>query len=368
MNARSVAPIVSFVALVAVAVAWVTFQPRQTTPVPDSPLIIFGGHTMGGDWLLTLRHLPPAQTREALQTACQAILDRLENEMSTYRPTSDLSRFDRMHDADWFEVPQDLANVVWTAQRLSDETNGAFDITVAPLVNLWGFGPEPTGLRIGQIPADDAIAAARQHVGYQRLHVRLAPPALRKDDPDVRIDLSAIAKGYAAGRIASALDAQGETDYLITVGGEVRAKGVSNTGRPWRVGIEVPTPDTRRILRQIELRDAACSTSGDYRNFFDVGAERFSHAIDPHTGRPARSAPASVSVIHPDSAYADAMATALMVLGQDEGYELAKRLNLPALFVTRAAGEFHFRATPEFEKLSLDAPATRPSAPSSPAS
>jgi thiamine biosynthesis lipoprotein len=361
MNARRVASIVSFVALVAGAVAWVIFQPHKPTHVPDPPMITIGGHTMGGDWSLTLRHLPPAQTREALQAASQAILDRLEDEMSTYRPTSDLSRFNRMHDTDWFEVPQDLANVVWTAQRVSEETGGAFDVTVAPLVNLWGFGPESTGLRIGEVPTDDAIAAARQHVGYQRLHVRLAPPALRKDDADVRIDLSAIAKGYAAGRIASALDAQGATDYLITVGGEVRAKGISNLGRPWRVGIEVPTPDTRRVLRQIELRDAACSTSGDYRNFFDVAGQRFSHEINPHTGRPIRNAPASVSVIHPDSAYADAMATALMVLGQDEGYELAKRLNLPALFVTRAAGEFHCRATPEFEKLSLDAPATRPS-------
>src|SRR5439155_17900456 len=148
--------------------------------------------------------------------------------------------------------------------------------------------------------------------------------------------------------------AQGATDYLITIGGEVRAKGVSNLNRPWHVGIEVPTPDTRRILRQIDLHDTACSTSGDYRNFFDVAGQRFSHEIDPHTGRPAANAPASVSVVHPDSDYADAMATALMVLGSDEGYELAKRQNLAALFVIRGENEFHFRATPEFEKLTLN--------------
>ncbi|MDB5319870.1 MAG: rane-associated lipoprotein involved in thiamine biosynthesis [Phycisphaerales bacterium] len=361
MNGRRFAPILSFVALIAGAVAWVIFQPRETTRAPDPPSIAIGGRTMGGDWSLTLRHLPASQTPEALQTACQATLDRLENEMSTYCPTSDLSRFNRMHDTDWFEVPQDLANVVWTAQRVSEETGGAFDVTVAPLVDLWGFGPEPTGLRIGNIPTDDAITAARQHVGYQHLHVRLAPPALRKDDADVHIDLSAIAKGYAAGRIASALDAQGVTDYLITIGGEVRAKGVSNLGRPWRVGIEVPTPDTRRILRQIELRDASVSTSGDYRNFFDVAGQRFSHEIDPRTGRPAANAPASVSVIHPDPAYADAMATALMVLGPIEGEALARRLKLPALFVTRSQAGFEVRATPEFERMIVDAPTTSPS-------
>ena len=194
-------------------------------------------------------------------------------------------------------------------------------------------------------------------MGYRRLHVRLAPPALRKDIADLHIDLSAIAKGYAAGRLAGALDAQNVTDYLVVVGGEVRAKGVSDLGRPWHVGIEVPTPDTRRILRQVELRDCGISTSGDYRNYFDIGGQRFSHEIDPHTGRPVVGAPASVSVVHTDPAYADAMATAMMVLGPAEGEELARRLKVAVLFVTRAESGFELKATPEFERLMVG-PAT----------
>jgi thiamine biosynthesis lipoprotein len=347
---RWLAPVV-LILMVAGALAWVVFQPREAARLPDSPLIAIGGHTMGGDWSVTLCRLPPGQTREAVQQSCQAILDRLEGAMSTYRADSDVTRFNHSTATDWFDVPQDLANVVWLAQRVSDQSGGAFDVTVGPLVDLWGFGPAKNGLRKGEIPSDDAIAAARALVGYRRLHARLAPPALRKDMPDLHIDLSAIAKGYAAGRVAAALDAQNVADYLVVVGGEVRAKGVSNLARPWHVGIEVPTPDTRRILRQVELRDCGVSTSGDYRNYFDVAGQRFCHEIDPRTGRPVAQALASVSVVHADPAYADAMATALMVLGPIEGEKLAKQLKLAALFVTRGKDGFECQATPEFERL-----------------
>lgn len=353
---RWMAPVI-FTLLVAGAVAWVVFQPRDAEQQPNAPLIAIGGHTMGGDWSLTLRRLPPGQTRAEVQQSCQPILDRLEAAMSTYRADSDVTRFNHSLSTDWIDVPQDLANVVWLGQRVSEETGGAFDVTVGPLVDLWGFGPEQTGLRNGQIPGDEAIAAARVRVGYRGLHVRLTPPALRKDIPDLHIDLSAIAKGYAAGRVAGALDAQEVADYLVVLGGEVRAKGVSDHGRPWHVGIEVPTPDTRRILRQIELRNCGVSTSGDYRNYFDIGGQRFSHEIDPHTGRPVVAAPASVSVVHTDPAYADAMATAMMVLGPAKGQELAQRLNLAVLFVTRGENGFELKATAEFDRL-IVGPAT----------
>jgi thiamine biosynthesis lipoprotein len=349
--------LIGLILLVAGAVAWVVFEPREVAPKSEAALIALGGHTMGGDWSVTLRRLPPGQTREAVQQSCQAVLDRLEGAMSTYGPDSDVTRFNHSSSTDWFDVSQDLANVVWLGQRVSEETGGAFDVTVGPLVDLWGFGPERSGLRNGQIPSDGAIAAARVRVGYKRLHVRLAPPALRKDIPDLHIDLSAIAKGYAAGRLAGALDAQNVADYLVAVGGEVRAKGISDLGRPWHVGIEVPTPDTRRILRQVELRDCGVSTSGDYRNYFDVSGQRFSHEIDPRTGRPVVGAPASVSVEHTDPAYADAMATAMMVLGPIDGEELARRLKLAVLFVTRGKNGFELKATPEFERLMV-APAT----------
>jgi thiamine biosynthesis lipoprotein len=347
---RQTLGLISLIIAVAGAVAWVIFEPREQRE-REAPLVTIGGHTMGGDWSLTLRLLPPGQTREAVQQSCQQILNRLEGSMSTYRADSDVTRFNQSAATDWIDVPQDLADVVWLAQRVSEDTLGAFDVTVGPLVDLWGFGPQRTWLRFGQIPSDDAVAAARKCVGYQQLHVRLEPPALRKDIADLHIDLSAIGKGYAAGRLAGAMDGRNVPDYLVVVGGEVRAKGISNLGRPWHVGIEVPTPDTRRILRQIELRDCGVSTSGDYRNYFDVGGQRFSHEMDPHTGRPVVGPPASVSVVYTDPAYADAMATAMMVLGPVKGEELARRLKLAVLFVTRGKDGFELKATPEFERL-----------------
>lgn len=344
------------VAMVAGAVAWVVLRPKQPPPPTDAQLIAIGGNTMGGTWSLKLPTLPPSQSAEQLTTACQSLLDRLEAEMSTYRLDSAINRFNRFANTDWFPVSPDLAAIVTTAQHVSEQTDGAFDITIAPCVNLWGFGPEPIGLRAGKIPSDEEVERAASHVNYKHLHVQLTPPALRKDDPALRIDLSAIAKGYAANELAKVLDGLGARDYLIAIGGELRAKGLSSLDRPWHVGIEVPTPDTRRILRQIELRDAGVSTSGDYRNFFDVVGRRFSHELDPRTGRPVVEAPACVSVVHPDSAYADAMATALMVLGPTDGYARARQLHLAAIFVTRGQGAFDLRATPEFQTHFAPAP------------
>jgi thiamine biosynthesis lipoprotein len=204
------------------------------------------------------------------------------------------------------------------------------------------------------------LAEARRHVGYRMLEVRLTPPGLRKTDPMVDVDLSAIAKGYAAELVGRRLDALGATDYLISVGGEMRARGLSPLNQPWRVGIETPTPGVRRVLYRVELRSGSLSTSGDYRNFFEKDGRRYSHEIDPATGEPATKAPASVTVADASGAYADAMATALMVLGPDDGFALALKLDLPALFVMRGKGEFKVKMTPRFEQMMLPGPETTP--------
>jgi thiamine biosynthesis lipoprotein len=306
------------------------------------------GVTMGGTWSVKIIRLPTTMSREALETSVSNLLHRLDQQMSIWKPDSDLSRFNQYRGSDWYAVPPELAEVVAAAQRVSDETGGAFDATVGPLVLLWGFGPRRAGVQIGQIPPDDAIAAARKHVNYHLLECRLSPPALRKHDPDLYVDLGGIAKGYAADVVAGYLQSLGVRDYLIAIGGELRAAGVSGNGRPWRVGIETPTPDVRRIFRTLELRDGSLSTSGDYRNFFDAGGKRFCHEIDPHTGRPIENGLASVSVMHASGTYADAMATALMVLGPREGFELACRLKLAALFTVRRSDRFETLRTPEF--------------------
>jgi thiamine biosynthesis lipoprotein len=320
-------------------------SPPNAEPPPTS----FSGFTMGCTWSVKLARPPAAD----LQSSIQSLLDRLNAQMSNYLPDSDLSRFNACPSTDWQPAPPDLANVVAQSLQISAQTHGAFDITVAPLVNLWGFGPQPAGLRLGHVPTDTEIAAACAHVNYQHLHARPNPPALKKDDPALQIDLGGIAKGYAADAVAAHLDSLGIADYLVTIGGEVKAKGLSPSGRPWQIGIETPTPDVRRVLLTLPLRDLALSTSGDYRNFFTVNGRRYCHEINPLTGRPIDpdTSPASVSVAHPSATYADAYATALIVLGPNEGHALANKLHLRAIFILRARDHFDSRPTPEFQLL-----------------
>jgi thiamine biosynthesis lipoprotein len=346
------APIVLISAVVG-AVAWVALRP--TLP-PDEDVTI-GGNTMGGTWSVKIHRAPRIWSNESLQSRLQDHLDKIEAALTTYDEASPVRRFNEQRAGGWFPVPDDLARAVLAAERMSIETGGAFDITLAPLVNLWGFGPVRSGVRTGEIPSDAAIAAARAHVDYRKLRARTHPPALHKDDLDLEIDLSGIGKGYAADYLASDLDAMGAKDYLIAIGGELRARGEAPGNRPWTVGIEVPTPDTRRVLCSIDLRMAGLSTSGDYRNFIDLAGHRYSHEIDPRTGRPVTGNLASVSVCHPDSAYADAMATALMVLGPDEGQALATRLDVAALFVFRGKDTFESRPTPAWTRLTPNASA-----------
>lgn len=306
---------------------------------------------MGSTWSVTLDHLPVDTSAEQATAMLQAVFDRVDRMMSTYKPESELSRFNQSRSTDWQAVPDELALVVAKAQRVSAETGGAFDVTVGPLVNLWGFGPEHSSGSFGTVPSAARIAEARSHVGYQKLHVRATPPALRKDDPAMYVDLSGIAKGYGADAAAALLDRLGAGDYLVEAGGELRAKGRSPAGHAWRIGIETPTPKVHRVLQRVALSDRSIATSGDYRNFFDTPERRYSHEIDPTTGMPVADAPASASVLAQTCARADALATAMMVLGPDRGLPIAERLHVPVLFVQRREARFEIRATPDFQAL-----------------
>jgi thiamine biosynthesis lipoprotein len=350
--------------MIAIAAGWIALRAaRQASERSVTQLV---GPTMGGSWSVRLARPLDARAAGALQIALQQTLDRLDGQMSTWKPDSDLSRFNASRGTSWHPVPADVAAVVAEAQRVSDATGGAFDVTVGPLVNLWGFGPSTAPADpAARIPPDDAIAAARARVGYRRLQVRTTPPALRKADADIYLDLSGIAQGYAADVVAARLDAAGVADYLVDICGEVRAGGSAAHGRPWRVAVQAPVPDTRRPLRGVQLiNNLALATSGDYQNFFtDAVGHRYSHEIDPRTGRPVAHRLASVSVAHASAATADAMATALLVLGPDEGFAHAEQHGLAVLFVVRneAGNEFETRATPAFESMATrDAPASAP--------
>ena len=296
-------------------------------------VLAFSGSTMGTTYTVKLAQLPDGVSLEQLGERADATLERINALMSTYRQDSEISRFNSSVDTGWQPVSAETGTVIAAALEVSHSTGGAFDITVGPLVDLWGFGP--AGER-DRLPSAAEIARARQRVGFRKLALRTAPPALRKTDAGVHIDLSAIAKGYAVDRLAELLESVGAHDYLVEIGGELRAGGRKPDGAPWRVAIERPDRGGTGIQRVIALEQAGMATSGDYRNFREIDGERYAHTIDPATGRPVRHTLASVSVVHGSTMYADAMATALMVMGPDHGYAFAESQGLAALFVRRA--------------------------------
>ncbi len=313
----------------------------------------FRGATMGTTYAATVVGRGIDDHRLAgLQAGVEAALDEVEATMSHYRPDSDLSRFNRWRDAAPLAVSPDLLGVVRESIAISRMTGGAFDVTVAPLVDAWGFGaPGPAAAP----PTDAEIAALRHDVGYRHLEVDEGSSTLRKQRPGVRIDLSAIAKGHGVDRAAGALVEGGISDYLVEVGGEVRAGGATETGAPWRVGIERPRPGPSTVHRVIPLRDGALATSGEYRNFYELAGARVSHTIDPRTGRPVTHRLRSVSVLADRCARADGLATALEVLGPDDGYALAVERGWAVLFVVEDDdGALRDRLTPAFEVLALE--------------
>ena len=278
-----------------------------------------------------------------LGAAVAEALARVDATMSTWQPESELSRFNRVETTDPLVVSADMVTVFRHALAVSALTGGAFDITVGPLVDAWGFGPP------GHPPAppdEAALVRLRERVGWERLAVDAEASTIRKLSPGLSVDLSALAKGYGVDQVAELLDREGFDDYLVEVGGEVRAAGHAVRGDAWRVGIERPSAGPPAVHRTATLSGHALATSGDYRNTYVLDGQRVSHTIDPRTGRPVAHALASVSVIDPLCVRADAIATGLMVLGPDDGYALAVEQGWPALFIVRAPdGTFEERAT-----------------------
>jgi len=281
------------------------------------------GETMGTTYSVLVNHSKGKALLADLQNLVEDQLEKINASMSTYRTDSEISLFNQSTSTDWQPASQELVEVIHKALEISRHSNGAFDITVAPLVNLWGFGPD------GQpetIPDQHQIDQLLEHVGYQHLHCQREPPSIRKDTPLVQIDLSAIAKGYAVDQICDLLHRQGFRDILVEIGGELRATGVRPGKTPWQAGIESPRPGKRTVSRELVLADMALATSGDYRNFFVLGNRQYSHTIDPRTGWPVEHPVTSVSVLAESCMAADAWATALMASPPDVAYDKASEL------------------------------------------
>ena len=296
---------------------------------PPGEVLHLSGQTMGTTWSATILPAPAGTEAAALQQLLQGRLDQLNGLMSTYDPQSELSRFNDRLSSDWFPLAEETARVVALALEISTLTGGAFDVTVGPLVELWGFGAAPRG---AGLPAEEQIREALAGVGYSKVRLRRQPPAVSKQAAQLRIDLSAIAKGYAVDALAELLEQQGIRNYLVEIGGEMKVAGRRGDGFPWRIAIEAPLEGRREVAAVFPLTGTALASSGNYRNFYVEDGQHYGHTLDPVSGRPVRHRLASVTVLDRDCARADALATALMVMGVDEGRRFCEEHHVAAYF------------------------------------
>jgi FAD:protein FMN transferase len=321
---------------------------------PGAPrLIELSGPTMGTTWSVKL--VPGGLALDAGELArldgqIRDVLGRVEALMSTWNPDSELSRFNRARTTEPFPVSPETFAVFHAAVELAGQTDGALDVTVLPLVHAWGFGAN--GRAGGGAPDEPTIASLLEATGVRHLELDPGGRWVRKHRPDVECDFSALAPGYAADVIAGLLTARGFDGFLLDVGGELVARGRNADGQAWQVGVDRPQEQRGMAAAVVPLVDAAIATSGDYRSYREVDGVRLAHIIDPRTGRPIRHSLASVTVVDPSCMRADALATALMVLGPDEAMSLARRLDLAALLLVRGTdGGFEARTTPRFDAL-----------------
>ena len=313
--------------------------------------LVLSGPTMGTTYTVKVVAPPASVDAKLVQATIDDVLAQIDQSMSGYRADSEVTRFNASSSTQWRNVSAELAAVVRASLDISEASDGAFDITVAPLVAVWGFGPagEPK-----ELPSVEQIAQLEATVGYRKLHVRLDPPALRKDVAGLSIDLNGIAPGFAVDRLADRLRALRIENFMIDVGGEIRAHGRNARGEPWHIAIEHPVDTQRTPYASVWLDGAAVSTSGEYRDYYERDGRRYSHTIDPRTGRTLDRAPGSVVVVAPSTAQADGWATAMNVLGPREGLALATQRHLPVLFIERAGREWRSQATPEFARYRSD--------------
>jgi thiamine biosynthesis lipoprotein len=324
--------------------------PSQSRAEGPRAAVVFSGPALGTRYTVRVVMRPGDEAaNERVRKAIEGTLARADELFSRWRPDSEISRLGAHSSTAPFPVSAETAALLHAASEASDLTGGALDVTVAPLVEAWGFGPVAGP---AEAPSAEALAALRARVGYRQLAVDTARRTVAKARPDVSCDVAALAGGWASDRVAGAIAALGHGDVLVDVGGEVTARGRRPDGGAWRVAIEWPDGSRERAL-VIALEEAAVATAGDYRNAWtDRQGRRRSHVIDPRTGEPIAHGLASATVVDRDGARADALATALLVLGPDEGRALAARERLPARLVRREAdGTYAEWSTPSFESL-----------------
>jgi|MEHZ01.4.fsa_nt_MEHZ011250982.1_60 thiamine biosynthesis lipoprotein len=301
------------------------------TTEPDEYL--FQGGTMGTSWSVKIL-TDTALDQTGTNAAIQQVLDLVNSKMSNWDAASEVSQFNAA-SAGCYPISPETATVVKVSQELSKLSEGVFDATVGPLIELWGFGTNYTS---DQMPEPLEIEALIPEIGYQKLHLNNLD--LCKENDKLFVNLSATAKGYGVDLVAEYLESAKLDRYLVEVGGEVRVSGLNAEDQKWRIGIETPLdglqlPSADAIQDLVEMDRGALATSGDYRNYFLHEDRRYSHVIDPRTGYPILQELASVTVIHDSTLWADGWATTLLALGPEKGLQLAEQQNLAAYLVLR---------------------------------
>jgi len=317
------------------------------TRTPDGPQqMVLQGEALGTTWTLKVAGESQPDREDELRAVVEKALSEVDVSMSTYREDSELMAFNRSDGLEPFAVSDLLGKVLGEAVDIGFTSGGAFDVTVGPLVNAWGFGPDKERTQ----PDRQTLESLQSRIGHDKLE--LTPNGITKDHPELSVDLSAIAKGFAVDLVVDRLVAAGAENVLMEVGGEIVARGENPNDHPWRLGIETPTETGREVHHVVALRDAAMATSGDYRQYYEVEGRRISHLIDPRTSQPIEHRLASVTVIADRCSTADAWATALSVMGEIDGFELAEKLQLKAYFIVRNdTGGFSTQSTRRFNEL-----------------
>lgn len=301
----------------------------------------FAGATQGTTYHITAVACAPQQTAADLQKRVEQRLAEIDLALSNYRDDSELSHFNRKPAGDWIAVGPDLYAVLQVSQQISVQSAGAFDISVAPLIELWGFGRKR---KEGFIPGDADIAAARALVDYRRLELDPAQPRVKKQRA-ITIDVNGIAQGYTVDQLADVLSSAGCSDYLVELGGELRLAGRNAEQKLWRIGIEKPVDGFGGAQQALRVTGVGVTTAGDYRDYFEKDGMRYSHTIDPHTGRPIAHTLASVTVVAANATLADGWDTVLEVLGPERGFDFAQKHNIAAFFIVREGDRFTTRST-----------------------
>ncbi|WP_290614072.1 FAD:protein FMN transferase [Arsukibacterium sp. UBA3155] len=333
----------SFIWLLAISLWLAGCSPQTTLPQEQ----VLQGNTMGTTYSVKFfSNTPVAQ--HALQQQIEQELELINDLMSTYRPASELMRFNQQQTTEPFMLSEQTAKVIAEAIRIGEQTNGVLDITVGPLVEKWGFGANG---RINERPAPQALDAIQDFVGLDK--ISLSEQELIKTDGRVALDLSTIAKGYGVDRLAEILESSGVTDYLVDIGGEMRVSG-SKPDRAWLVAIEKPVTGQRAMQRILAPGNMAVATSGDYRNYFEQDGVRYSHLIDPRTAEPIAHRTVSSTVIHPSSMTADGYATALHIMNAEEALQFANQHQLAALLIVKTDDGFTELVSEAFKPYLVD--------------